>query len=259
MTGKRRRLRRTFFWGGILLVLGLIATGLVWLATSSGVFVLRGVEVIGATYAPAERVETLLRAKADKGQVRAVLGPDNILAWPSGTLSGAELEELPAAASVNIEKNYFRRTITVEVAERERLGLWCFVWEEAENCYWFDREGVLFLPGYPAEGSLTLIVKDTSREPLALGGTVLSERFLSNLLSVFDALRAADLGVREVRLENLELQEVSALTYDGPRLLFSLRFPAAGVQEALTAIRRSMPLESLEYVDFRVENKVYYR
>jgi hypothetical protein len=55
-------------------------------------------------------------------------------------------------------------------------------------------------------------------------------------------------------------------TYDGPLLYFSLRFSPAYAAEAIRSLREDdaagklhPAFSALQYVDFRVENRVYYQ
>jgi hypothetical protein len=193
-----------------------------------------------------------------RGPVTRFLGPDNILAWPD-EFTGGDLSALPAATALQVDKHFFRHAVTVRVSERERVGIWCFESGDPEVCFWFDRGGVLFMPGYAAEGNLTPVLRDHSRDPLVLGAIALPQRLLTNLLTVFSALDSLHLSIREVRLEDLALEEVRVLTHEGPSLLFSLRFPATGVANAVAVVGNQAALSQLEYIDFRVEGKVYYR
>lgn len=258
LSSRRRRLRRMMFWGGILLVAGLLAVGILWVLIQSGIFTIKSVEISGTTYASPESVQEFLRLHAAQGRVSKFLGSENILAWPS-KFSEDDLRDLPAVFSLDIHKNYINRTVSVTVTERERAGIWCFAKNETRRCFWFDAAGTLFLPSYSAEGNLTLLINDYSRSPLVLGEKVLEPRFLPNLLSIFSALRSIHLSIREVRLNDIEREEVEAHTYEGPRLLFSLRFPVSGASDAIAAVEKITSLSKLQYVDFRVENKVYYK
>ena len=186
------------------------------------------------------------------------MGLDNVFAWPE-EFSKEDLADLPAISSIEIERRIFDRKISVAVEERERVGIWCFSEVEPKRCFWFDPNGILFMEGYFAEGNLIPLLEDHSREPLALGDRALEARFLPNLVSIFSALDSIRLSIREVRLSDLGREEVEAYTYEGPKLLFSLRFPAAGVPDAIRAVEKITALSKLQYIDFRVENKVYYK
>lgn len=258
VSSRRRRTRRLLFWGGILLGILLLIGGAGWVAARSPLFIVRDVSISGATYVPQSDIRAFLDSHIGQGRVMRLFGPQNLLAWPGGFSKG-QLEALPSLTSVSIHKDYLHRSVAITVTERARVGQWCFMQREFPECFWFDDAGILFMQGYPSEGNLIPVLRDHSRAPLPLGQAALPEKFLPNLLSVFNALQAMDVSVREVRLDDLGLEEVSVDTYDGPQLRFSLRFPAAPAVEAVKALEKMAPLSNLEYVDFRVENKVYYK
>ena len=258
LSSKRRRVRRLLFWGGILLALGLLIVGILWVVVRSNLFKVRDINIIGATYIASDDIREFLKLHVAQGPVTSLLGSENIFAWPDG-FSENNLRDLPAVSSLQIKKNYFGHSVSVTITERKRLGIWCFAEVDPEQCFWFDANGTLFMPGYSAEGNLIPVLDDHSRKPLALGENVLEARFLPNLISIFSALKSIRLSIREVRLNDLGREEIEADTNDGLKLLFSLRFPAAGVPDAIAAVQKITPLSQLQYIDFRVENKVYYK
>ena len=258
VSSRRRRTRRLLFWGGILLGVLLLIAGIGWAAARSPIFRIQEVRITGASYVPERDIRAFLDSHIGQKGIAHFFGSQNLLIWPRG-FAKEQLDSLPSLTSISIDKAYFRRAVTVTVAERARVGQWCFVKREFPECLWFDDSGRLFMQGYPSEGNLIPVLRDYSRAPLALGQVALPEKFVPNLLSVFNALAATDVSVREVRLDDLALEEVSVNTYDGPQLRFSLRFSAAPAGDAIKALEKMGPLSNLEYVDFRVENKVYYR
>jgi hypothetical protein len=258
ISSRRRRVRRALFWGGIVIAIALLIAGVLWLVARSNFLKIREVEISGATYIPEEQIREFFNLHVAQGRIGKFLGPDNVFAWPE-EFSKEDLVDLPAASSIEIERRIFDRKISVTVEERERVGIWCFSEAEPKRCFWFDPNGILFMPGYFAEGNLIPLLEDHSREPLALGERALEARFLPNLVSIFSALDSIHLSISEVRLSDLGREEVEARTYEGPRLLFSLRFPSAGVPDAIKAVEKITALSKLQYVDFRVENKVYYK
>jgi cell division septal protein FtsQ len=258
ISSKRRRVRRLLFWGGILLVLGLLIVGILWVVVRSSLFKVRDINVTGATYVAPDDIREFLKLHVAQGGVTKFLGPENIFAWPD-EFSGNELGDLSAISSLDIQKHYTSRSVDVVVTERKRVGIWCFAETDPHRCFWFDANGTLFMPSYSAEGNLTFLLEDHSRKPMALGERVLEARFLPNLISIFSALRSIHLSAREVRLNDLGREEIEVLTYDGPKLFFSLRFPVAGAPDAIAAVEKITALSKLQYIDFRVENKVYYK
>lgn len=130
---------------------------------------------------------------------------------------------------------------------------------EGGRCWWFDDEGILFRQALAAEGGTIRVVRDYSERPLQIGMHVLPTEPFVNLSSVFKAMITANVPLGEMRLEDLELQEVTVLPPGLARIYFSLRFSAEDTVSGIEALTERPGLDKLEYVDFRVENKVYYK
>jgi hypothetical protein len=135
----------------------------------------------------------------------------------------------------------------------------------AFRCFWFDADGVLFDRAPVAEGNIIRVIHDYSQKNIGLGALILPQQFVPNLFSILRVLDASGIGIEEIRLDDIGLEELNVITYNGPKLLFSLRFPS---DNALTVLKKmtdrtatsSLPdLKKLQYVDFRVENRAYYK
>jgi hypothetical protein len=131
--------------------------------------------------------------------------------------------------------------------------------DSAYDCWWFDAEGVMFQKGLTAEGNLIRRVDDYTRRSLAPGSRVLGPSFMPPLVSIFHALEVSGVSVKEVRLSDAGLEELEISTYNGPKIFFSLRFGAQWTASVIISLRAEGNFSKLEYVDFRVEGRVYYK
>jgi hypothetical protein len=74
-----------------------------------------------------------------------------------------------------------------------------------------------------------------------------------------NVLKESSLAVRAIELNNLALEEVDVLTANGPTIYFSLQFPA---DEYLSVIQKLMlqpNFNSLQYIDCRTQNRLFYK
>lgn len=210
------------------------------------------------------------------------LGSDNILVWRAGKLGG--FEKSPEIAEISLKKDYTERTVNISVKLRERFGVWCQNQPTTENkqlitdgeqpsfadasvgkqitasCWWFDKDGILFAGAPELEGNAINKVDDFSGRNLKLGDSVLNENLTFNLIKIFDVLEKSGLGIRALKLQNFILQEV---VFEQPQTLlpkiyFSLRFNPEFISTAVEDLKK-IGLEKIIYVDFRVENRVYYK
>ena len=130
---------------------------------------------------------------------------------------------------------------------------------DSESCYWFDETGFLFERAFDAEGNLLLAAHDYSQKDPGLGQTILPIRFVPNLLSVFAILQASGLRLKEIRLNDIGLEELRVTTYNGPDIYFSLRFPADDTLSILNNLTAKPGFGTLQYVDFRTQDRAYYQ
>lgn len=154
-----------------------------------------------------------------------------------------------------VEKDILRRTLTIQIEERIKYGVWCGA--DLTVCYWFDAEGVLFAEAPDVEGMLIPKLLDMSGKTLRTGDLISEERFVANVLRIFDVLKKADMPVEELKIEDDSRQEVIAELVSGPRIYFSMRFDPSSTHEPLKALKGKF--SSISYIDLRAENKVYYK
>ncbi|OGZ00413.1 MAG: hypothetical protein A2945_03665 [Candidatus Liptonbacteria bacterium RIFCSPLOWO2_01_FULL_52_25] len=259
----RRKRRKYFLIFSVVIGVYLVALGASWLVFRSPFFRWKQFEITGNERVLTEDVMSLLRARALEGRWRpfqALLGLRSMLIWPD-VLSEDDLAFLPTIKSITLEKNYGSRTIIARVEERKLYGIWCTDGDEAypARCMWFDSEGTLFERAVAAQGGIIMTVRDHSQPFLPLRTRILPEAFVLNMFSIFRVLAASDLDRKEITINDLALEEVKVATYNGPELYFSLRFPADNSLAAIEDLMSKPGFGKLEYLDFRVESRVYYR
>lgn len=269
---RRRKRRWILFFIFLVLALGGIASGGGWLIFRSDIFRVRAIEISGNTTLRGSDIIEFTKTKISDNHRFAVqlFGFQSMLAWPTVRIEDNKGEP-PALKSLTIRKNYARRSIEIAVKEREPYGIWCKmpggenasstdVEGSSDRCFWFDKEGILFKKSFVIEGgNLIPLLHDYSGRNLAVFSKILPDTSMPNLISIFDVLRASDLTAEEFRLEEIGLEETAVTTKNGPTLYFSLRFPADSTLAVLESIMKKSDFKSLRSIDFRVENRVYYK
>lgn len=262
----------------------------VWLVLKTPLFRFQTLEITGNKIVNQNDITSLLwsRVISDPYRpVKALLGFSNFLVWPNN-FSSRDLSLIPHLKGLNITKDYRNHTLKVAVEERSPAGIWCFQAQtnaertqnnadeiprqsassprESAPCWWFDDQGIVFSQAPDAQGGLISVVHDYSQPKAGLLARAVSLNFVSNILSVFKTLKASGLGIKEVRLEDIALQEVEVDSVGGlpagkagPKLYFSLRFPALNDLAVIQSLMSKPGFNNLEYLDFRVENRAYYK
>lgn len=288
---KRGRRNRYFVFISILGIICILFILGAWGIFYSSLFSVQNINISGNDRLSREEIIAFLKSRILEGAFwKRVLGFQNILVWPR-ELKEENLKFLPQLRSIKIEKRFRERSINVRVEERKPFGIWCLrgtqinaenepqlnAAEEADkwgfgiganqritqgkaaSCWWFDEQGILYEKTLAVEGNIIPAVNDYSRDKLGLGAAVLPADFMSNLLSIFRALRGSEVSIKEVRLEDLGLEEIKIETNAGPELYFSLRFPADNTLAVLESFKDKNGLKNIQYIDFRVENRAYYK
>ncbi len=263
-----RRRRRVFFFI-FLITAYLVFVAAVWIVAYSPFFSIKDINITGNKNVPNDDVMTLVKADIYRYSfIKRVLGMRNILIWPRN-FSDEIFRFYPELKSVSVEKNYWERKIKIIAEEKQAFGVWCLknfagvngtsTADASSNCFWFDSGGIIFKKAIEAEGNLIISVNDYSQKNIGLNSKILPERFMPNILSIFRAVSQSGLRVKETRLNDISLEEMEVDTYDGPKIYFSLRFPADNVPDVINSLKEKSIFVGLQYMDFRVENRVYYK
>jgi hypothetical protein len=283
---RRKKIRRYAFVAGGVFALYFIFFAVLWLFMRTPLFRVQNVVVTGNGAVPSADVISLVQAapSGKHGFIGSVFGWGNMFAWPD-KMPAQNLAMIPELASVTVSKNYFSHTVTLNAIERTPFGIWCYIPKGGsgvtiatvdssstipavaasipdlsnEQCYWFDNTGVLFERSLSTQGNLIFVVNDYSQSPRGLNETVLPAAFNANFISIADVLHQTGLGIKEINLNDLSLDEVDALTTEGPRIEFSLRFPANDYLSVLKSLITQGGFDKLQYVDCRTEDRVFYK
>jgi hypothetical protein len=273
---RRQKIRRYAFAVVGVFALYFIFLAVVWLLMRSPFFRVQNIVVTGNNVVPSADVVSLVQAtpSGKRNFIGSVFGWGNMFAWPD-KMPPQNLAMVPELASVTITKNYFSHTVTLNATDRTPFGIWCYIPKGGsgmtsvaavpapdlsnEQCYWFDNTGVLFERSLSTQGNLIFVVNDYSQSPRGLNETVLPPEFNTNFISVANVIRQTGLGIKEIDLNDLSLEEVDALTAEGPRLEFSLRFPADNYLSVLKNLIAQGGFNKLQYVDCRTEDRVFYK
>ena len=90
-----------------------------------------------------------------------------------------------------------------------------------------------------------------------MGDYILPDGTKEIVLKILQVFEITDIPVLRFQLESMENQELTAMTEGGVKIYFSLRFDPAFTVESLQSLKDQLPI--LEHIDFRSENKVFYK
>ncbi len=290
---RQKFFRKLALFGAFSAFLIFIAAA-VYVVCYSSFFQIKKVEVSGFQSGSSEElVDNLKKFSASQSKIASFLGANNILIWKTDLESFSK--EYPQFEILRIRKNYLSRQVNIEVKEREKFGVWCQIADNqlnsqenldtivkqsliaeqssttgqslqqgtagqaTNNCFWFDKNGIVFSEAPTVEGELLNKVNEFSGRILKLGDRALPENLASNLIKIFRIIETAGLNAKTINLEDLSLEEVYVSSISDPKIFFNLRINPEFALSAISALKNSGKWNKIIYLDFRVENRAYYK
>ncbi len=242
------RIKLYILGGGI----GLLGILIFYVVSVSPIFKIK-VEIIGHQRLSQERLLEEIYDNFSQGFLGKILGPENYLAWPKKI----SLKN-PLLAKLTVEKSITDKKITLIVEERQPSGIWCFNSQKEPDCYWFDKEGVLFESAPAPEGHLILHVDYDQNKKVPLGESPIKKEWLSVLNEAVNFFQNQNIPIKSYSIMD-SLEELRAKTLIGADIRFSLRFSPQNSLAALVLYLQKNNLRNVGYIDLTVENRMYVK
>lgn len=237
------------------------ASSAVYAVGYSGLFKIKKISVSGLSGVSAERFEAEFKDfLIQNSKLSAFLGAGNILSWFGDT--SEFFKKYPQFSRFSVKKDFFKREIIIKTEERNKFGLWCLkgVEEAANKCFWFDKNGIIFLEAPIVETELLRKVNDYTGRYFKIGDSILSQNLAENLTGIFIVIDKAGIASKTLDLNDIGLEEVVLEPLAGtPKIYFSLKFNSEFAISAIKELKESGKWPVLKYVDFRSENRAYYK
>ena len=235
-----------------------VATGLSYFLFFTKIFDVRAVNID----AP-ESVSVSLGEATDKwldAGIWRFTRRNNILFVSAEQLAAQLGKEFPALGLVVVVKN-FPHAILISAVERKPLGTWCV--SKQGKCFYFDKNGTVYVETQPSSGFLLANVVDHQTEKLKLGDALTSWGWFENIMSARDLLARAGINVYEFVIPVGSFDEFDARTSYGWKIMFGnstdikkqVGALSAFLEEKLTPEQKSQ----LQYIDLRIQDRIYYK
>ena len=280
LSNKEKRRRKYLFrlkMYGVFTILILLVAGAYFAVINIPFFKVQSIEVSGQEKLTKQIIINNLTASLFDNFWLKFLGFDNLLFWPKGsvTLNNSLI------ARADISKNWAEGKILLNIQEREKYGMWCRDFPTNESgsrlreanvgtsadqndnnktwCYWFDKEGIIFDRASEAEEGVIFRINniDESVALPRLGDSVLGQDLFINLKKILEFLRG-DFVIQNHQWNNKNF-DLKSFTQGGVQLFFNTRFNPETNLKALKELSLKPFFKRLNYVDLRVENRVYYK
>ena len=153
---------------------------------------------------------------------------------------------------------------------REEYGIFCSGVEMANDCYLFDKNGVVFAKAKTVVEEVILRVEEVSDYKPTINQKFLPAEDWENLFKILDFIKrgywpASTFRFKRQRQEIIlegppaDAWSVSDWRAGPPKLLFNLRFDPSKHLAALLELKKKIKIENLSYIDLRVEDKIFYK
>lgn len=268
---KKFKISSRFFIGSLLFFFfGIFVIAALYFLVRGDIFRVREIKVSGSRiFGPEEIIKIIIPHAIPDYPWRALLSPNHMLFWQFAENRKINSRIVPIFESVSAKPDWGGRVVKIDIKERSIFGIWCGNGniiggaqseKQNEECFAFDREGVIFSRAPQAEGSLFFLIRNENPFSGFLGGNILPRR--DWMRNVFDAVSVINDHNRNANLaiiKNYAVEEWEVRLWDGPRLLFSLNFIPQNLSGLLQNLDKKFDLDKLEYIDFRVQNRIFYK
>jgi len=187
----------------------------------------------------------------------ALAEQNNIFLATNNKLKNILFDNFPIIASVVINKNIFKKSINLKIVERKEVGIFC-----GKECYYIDKNGIIFEKAPQTSGALILVINDYSNREIEIGSKVLSEKLIADFIETSDYLATQlNLKALEFVFEMGPSGDLKINTNEGWYILLDMSRNFKNQLQALELVlgEKIKDRSSLEYVDLRIENRVYYK
>lgn len=252
----QRQKRKFYFFGSLV---GVIVIAVFYFVFFSGIFIIRGIDVIGTDVISVRDVQAVA-AEFLSGKTLFVFPHENILLFSSASAAERLREVFPRADAVSVKKNVWRRTAVVTIEERKPAGVVCA--QGSDQCVYFDAEGVVFAAAPTIASASLLRIEESNLDT----GRFPQEKYAAELVQFITEAKKHMQEKARATITSFAFMngygDVEARTQEGYAIFLNT---AQGAEEQAqifkniiaTEIKDQMP--ALEYIDLRVENRVYYK
>ena len=247
----RYRKKKRRFKGILLLTCLIFLIVLGYILFFSPIFKIRSIEVSGNKEVEAEEIKNSFTY-------------GNIFLVSENKIKNDLIKKIPKIGDLEISKNLIKRSIKLTIEERGRLGIACQVKEETEDCFYIDKKGIIFEDAPQTSGSLILLIKDYSQREFYLGKKIFEQRIVDFISQARQDL-SSEIGLTALDFNVLSfpLKDLKVMTNEGWYIIFDLEGDIKNQLLSLKAALEEKILgeerKNLEYIDLRIENRIYYK
>lgn len=253
----RLRKRKRLIHKGLatLIIVAIALAGLVYLFFFSKVFEIKTAQI--SQDAPSQLAK-LVNDWLDR-KALGISRRNNILFVSVVKLTSLITAQFPELDSIAVKKTGHTLAISFEL--RKPIGVWCLTAQK--KCFNFDRNFIAYAVSGPTSGPLLISVNDNRDKEVKLGSVIDGLVWLRNIETAKDSLTNKGINIAEFSIPAGSFDEFGARATEGWRIMFSNQTNIAEqvnsladfLKQKISTARRSQ----LEYVDLRIQDRIYYK
>ncbi len=150
-----------------------------------------------------------------------------------------------------------------DIKKYEQIGIFCKENSLQENkCFYVDKQGVIFEDAPRTSGGLVLLIKDYSDKEIKLYDQVLNLETINMITEIKNYL-SSEIGLSAVSfdIDSYPVNKLRVVTNESWYVLFGLK---QEIKKQLLSLKVVLDEKiedrmSLQYIDLRIENRIYYK
>lgn len=227
----------------------LIITGICYLLFFAPYVRLNNFEIQGTKYTNIEN----LQKRAGEYRNSFIINNNLITIYLPGLKN--RLEKVEGVKNITLKKK-FPNTIIVGVEE----SIPSLTWQTQEKKYFIDENGVLFA-SFDEKFKDVPVVIDSKNVPVEIGRVIVSPtfcRFVNQIAKSFEI--SSGTKIKTIEVPEIT-EEIRVTTVGGWYVLFDTTRTADGELSSLSRVVGEVKAKKkkLEYVDLRIDNKIFYK
>jgi hypothetical protein len=251
----RKRKRRLWRFIGIFSFLALLIAGMSFVS-SLNAFQIKHIEIIGMSDKDVSAAESITERSLG-GEAFGLFPRSDIFFVSTKTIAADILAAFPSAARVSVSKRFFD-TLVVDIQEKTPAALWCL----DATCDKLDASGAAFQPASSAETSAALVFGNGAIPHVGMS-PLPSSSFVPLLIFMHD------LPERGVSASSAAIGQDSEVRVYVATSTYLIVDPTKDLSKSLANLDRlfmdkssgisAATISSLQYVDLRFPDKVFYK
>lgn len=252
---KIKKIKFLFFSVGIC---GLFLV-VMWVIFLSPIFKIKNIDIISNnTYLEDSDIKKIISGIAPWGL------KENLIFVSNSRLKAELTAMFPAITDISVKKKLFN-TLTVNFKKRIPIGIWCQPTGDelqAGNCYYFDKDGIVFAGAPQTEGSLILKLTDLSKNNSSLGDRVLDKNQINFVINFSNEINEnGKFKILEFKIKPNSSVNFEAITdKDWSIYLDDTQDVKIAANNLLTILDEVVKKTgNLEYIDLRIPSRIFYK